>query len=93
MSANDYADDLSASVRYALETTRAVAACPFHPEVIIRVGNDAAESHAFERAERIVKSDGTTWKSKALRNEISRQLGEAADRTCPQCTAPVDPRW
>jgi hypothetical protein len=93
MSANDYADDLSASVRYALETTRAVAACPFHPEVIIRVGNDAAESHAFERAKRIVKSDGTTWKSKTLRNEISRQLGEAADRTCPQCTAPVDPRW
>jgi len=93
MSANDYADDLSASVRYALETTRAVAACPFHPEVIIRVGNDAAESHAFERAKRIVKSDGTTWKSKALRNEISRQLGEAADRTCPRCTAPVDPRW
>ena len=93
MSANDYADDLSASVRYALETTRAVAACPFHPEVIIRVGNDAAESHAFERAKRIVKSDGTTWKTKALRNEISRQLGEAADRTCPQCTAPVDPRW
>ena len=93
MSANDYADDLSASVRYALETTRAVAACPFHPEVIIRVGNDAAESHAFQRAKKIVKSDGTTWKTKALRNEISRQLGEAADRTCPQCTAPVDPRW
>ena len=80
-------------MRYALETTRAVSAFPFHPEVIIRVGYDAAESHAFERAKRIVKSDGTTWKSKALRNEISRQLGEAADRTCPQCTAPVDPRW
>jgi hypothetical protein len=93
MSSNKYADDISETVRYALETTRAVAACPFHPEVIIRVGSDAAESHAFERAKRIVRSDGTTWKTKALRSEISRQLGEAADRTCPQCTAPVDPRW
>jgi len=93
MSAKDYTDDLTASVRYALETTRAVAACPFHPEVIIRVGDDAAESHAFERAKRIVKSDGTTWKSKALTKGISRQLSEAADRHCPQCTAPVDPRW
>jgi hypothetical protein len=91
MSANNHAGDLSASVCYALETTRAVADYPFHSEVIIRV--DAAESHAFERAKRIVKSDGTTWKTKALRNKISRQLGEAADRTYPQCTAPVDPRW
>ena len=93
MSANDYADDLTASVRYALATTRAVTACPFHPEVNIRAGNDAAESHAFERAKRIVKSDGTTWKSEALTKEIGRQLSEAADRHCPQCTAPVDPRW
>ncbi|MGY4281342.1 hypothetical protein ACVWXO_000562 [Bradyrhizobium sp. LM2.7] len=33
MSAKDYADDLSATVRYALETTRAIAVCPFHSEV------------------------------------------------------------
>jgi hypothetical protein len=69
VSANDYADDLTASVRYALETTRAIAACPLPPRSI-RVGNDAAESRAFERAKRIVKSDGTTWKSKALAKEI-----------------------
>ena len=93
MSANDHADDLTASVRYALETTRAITACPFHPEVMIRVGDDAAESHAFERAKRIVKSDGTTWKSEALSKEMGMQLREAADRVCPQCTAPVDPRW
>jgi hypothetical protein len=52
MSAKEYADDLSATVRHALETTRAVAVCPFHSEVIIRVGDDAAESHAVERAPR-----------------------------------------
>jgi len=28
MSAKDYADDLGATVRYALETTRAIAVCP-----------------------------------------------------------------
>ena len=33
-------DDLSAAVRYALETTRATTVCPFHDEVIIRVGDD-----------------------------------------------------
>ena len=47
---NTHADDLTAAVRYALETTRATAACPFHWDVIIRVGDDAAENHAFERA-------------------------------------------
>ena len=58
MCTKDYADDLNATVRYALETTRAIAVCPFHAEVTIRVGDDAAESHAFERAKRIVRSDG-----------------------------------
>jgi hypothetical protein len=45
-----YADDLSATVRDALETTRAIAVCPFHSDATIRVGDDAAESHAYERA-------------------------------------------
>jgi hypothetical protein len=31
-------DDLRAVVRYALETTRAVAECPFHSDVTVRVG-------------------------------------------------------
>ena len=87
-----YADDLTATVRYALETTRALAACPFHPEVMIRVGDDAAETHAFERAKRVIKSDGTTWKREDLSEELGRQLVEAADRVCPQCTGPIDPR-
>jgi hypothetical protein len=49
---NNHADDLTAAVRRALETTRATAACPVHWDVIIRVGDDAAESHAFEWAKK-----------------------------------------
>lgn len=79
MSAQDYADDLTACVHYALETTRAVAVCPFHSEVTVRVGDDAAESQAFERAKRIVRSDGTNWGTQDLREEIVRQLSVAAD--------------
>ncbi|MEH2507927.1 MULTISPECIES: hypothetical protein [unclassified Bradyrhizobium] len=79
------ADDLTATVRYALETTRATAACPFHWDVIVRVGDDAAESHAFERARKIVRSDGTHWPVQAVRSEFARQLGEAADGQCPRC--------
>ncbi len=87
MSASVRPDDLPKVVRYALETTRAITHCPFHDEVIIRVGDDAAESHAFERAKRIVKSDGTTWDGEALRGEIGRQLASAADGQCPRCAA------
>ncbi|KRR25459.1 hypothetical protein CQ14_09945 [Bradyrhizobium lablabi] len=79
------ADDLAEVVRYALETTRATAACPFHWDVIIRIGDDAAESHAFERARKIVRSDGTNWPADALRKEFARQLGAAADGRCPMC--------
>jgi hypothetical protein len=82
---NNHADDLTAAVRYALETTRATAACPFHWDVTIRVGDDAAESQAFERVRKMIRSDGTTWASEALREEFRRQLGEAADGRCPRC--------
>ncbi|WP_375157881.1 hypothetical protein [Bradyrhizobium sp. RDT46] len=88
MSLSAHSDDLTAVVQYALETTRATAVCPFHNEVIVRVGDDAAESHAFERAKRVVKSDGSTWDSEALSHELARQLALAADGQCPRCAAP-----
>ena len=43
MSVNNYANNLDSAVRYALETTHAIAVCPFHSDVTIRVGDDAAE--------------------------------------------------
>ncbi len=79
------ADNLQSAVRYALLTTRATIVCPFHPDVIIRVGDDGAETHAFYRARNMIKSDGTCWDHDDLMGEIARQLGHAADGTCPQC--------
>src|SRR5262245_61616357 len=61
MYASSYADDLNSAVHYALETTHAIAVCPFHLDLMIRIGDDAAESHALARARKLVKSDGTTW--------------------------------
>jgi hypothetical protein len=34
------ANNWSSAVRYALETTRAVAVCPFHCDVLIRIRDD-----------------------------------------------------
>lgn len=79
------ADDLKLAVRNALLTTRATAVCPFHQEVTIRVGDDAAETHAFYRARNLVKSDGSSWDHDSLVQEIARQLASAADRDCPRC--------
>ena len=83
-----HADDLTEVVRYALKTTRATIVCPFHEQVVVRVGDDAAESHAIERAKRIVRSDGSAWQTSSLREEFSRQLAAAADRYCPRCVRP-----
>ena len=79
------ADNLETAVRNALLTTRATAPCPFHPEITIRVGDDAAETHAFYRARNVVKSDRTGWDHELLIEEIARQLADAADRVCPRC--------
>jgi hypothetical protein len=81
------ADDLELAVRNALLTTRATAACPPSiPDVTIRVGDDAAETHAFYRARNLVRSDGTGWDHDLLMQEIARQLADAAERVCPRCS-------
>jgi hypothetical protein len=91
MSASNHADDLGSAVHYALETTHAIAVCPFHLDLTIRVGDDAAESHALARARKLVRSDGTTWEGEALRREFRLQLESAADRYCPHCALLGDP--
>jgi hypothetical protein len=83
-------DSLQSAVRYALLTTRAITVCPFHPEVIMRVGDDAAETHAYYRAKNIVKSDGTSWEHEDLMDEMVRQLTDAADGACPRCAQVFD---
>jgi hypothetical protein len=83
-------DNLEALARHALMTTRATMVCPFHPEVIIRVGDDAAETHACYRARNIFKSDGTSWEHEDLMDEIARQLTDAADGVCPRCAHLAD---
>lgn len=85
MSKDRWTDDLALVVRYALTTTRATAICPFHDNVTIRVGDDAAEIHAYLLATKVIKSDGTAWEPDPLREEIIRQLDEAADGVCPEC--------
>jgi hypothetical protein len=91
MSVKHTSSELSEAVRYALETTRAVAVCPFHLHVIIRVGDDAAETHAFLRARNLRSSDGKSWKQEDLRKEFRRQLDAAADHHCPECAKPTMP--
>ena len=78
-------DNVSAVVAYALYSTRATAVCPFHLDVIVRVRDDAAESHAWARARNIVKSDGSKWEAETLKEEFDRQLRRAADGCCPKC--------
>jgi hypothetical protein len=85
MSVDSHADHLTSTVRYALETTRATAVCPFHADVTIRVGDDAAENHAYLRAKKVANTDGTTCRREVLLEEFKRQLSDAADGHCPQC--------
>src|SRR5258708_14069045 len=87
MSVDSWTDDLASVVRYALTTTRATAICPFHDNVTIRVGDDAAETHAYVRATKVLKGDGTTWEHEALHKEINLQLDEAADGDCSELAA------
>jgi hypothetical protein len=85
MSVDSWTDDLASVVRYALTTSARQRFARFHDSVTIRVGDDAAETHAYVRATKVIKSDGTTWEHEALHKEINRQLDEAADGVYPEC--------
>jgi len=85
MSITASADNLESTVRNALLTTRATAVCPFHPDVTVRVGDDAAETHAFYRAKNFVGNDGAGWDHELLLAELSRQLAGAAEHVCSHC--------
>lgn len=87
MSVNAHADNLEAAVRHALMTTRAIAVCPFHPDVTIRIGDNAAETHASYRAGKTIRSEGVGWDHGALMEEMARQLADAADGLCPRCSS------
>ena len=75
--------DAKAVVREALMSTRAVTVCPFHPDVTIRIGDDAAETHASHR---LTSIDDASWGHDARLVEMARQLGECADGVCPRCS-------
>ena len=76
-------EDTKAVVREALISTRAVMICPFHPEVTIRTGDDAAETHASHRLAKIADAG---WDHDARLAEMARQLGGCADGVCPKCS-------
>lgn len=76
-------DDARTLVREALMSTRAVKVCPFHPEMMIRIGDDAAETHASHRLANIADP---SWDHDARLAEMARQLGECADGVCPRCS-------
>ncbi len=75
--------DAKTVVREALMSTRAVKVCPFHPEVTIRIGDDAAETHASHRLNGMPDSSRDRG---ALLAEMARQLGDCADGVCPRCS-------
>ena len=82
MSVKNWTDDLASAVRYSLVTTRAIAVCPFHENVTIRVGDDAAESHAYVAPVKLSKvmarRGGTKFSMKKLAANSARQPMESA---------------
>ena len=85
MSISDYHDSVESAARYAVTKTGAVIACPAHPGVSIRTGDDGAERHAYALATNVMKSDGTVWMRDDILPAIKDELDLAADDECPEC--------
>ena len=85
MSINDLIDELESAARIALGQARAIKVCPFHSDVIIRLGKVDAERHAYAIATNMLKNDGTMWLREDLMLAIKDALDMAADGECPHC--------
>lgn len=85
VSIEDYQDDLEAAAFEALRRAKAIEVCPFHSDVVIRLGDDDAERHAYALATTILKREGEMWKREDLMPAIQDLLGAAADGVCAVC--------
>jgi hypothetical protein len=86
MSITDYADALESMAREVLFQTRAIQNCRFHSDMIIRVGDDDAERHAYALATTKLKGDGTMFMREDVMDAIQSELDMAEDE-CPECGA------
>jgi hypothetical protein len=86
MSIDGCVENVEQAARAAVLRTRAVEPCPVHQDVLIRVGDPAAERHAYALARTIFKSDGTMFMREDLMLAIKDELELAADGECPACS-------
>jgi hypothetical protein len=85
MSINDYADSCQVAAREALVRAKAITGCRFHSGVTIRVGDEAAERHAYALATNVMKKDGTiAFMREDVLSAIKYEL-EQAEHECPHC--------
>ena len=73
-------------MRYALETTRATAVCPFHLDVTVRLGDYNAESHASlaparETLSRMMAQNGKQLSEKRKLSEKSLNASSGKPQT------------
>jgi len=69
----DAGESVVSAVRYALFSTRALIVCPLHCDQIIRVRDDAAESHAVARARNVFAEQAKAISDDELGKQFERQ--------------------
>jgi hypothetical protein len=86
MSVDDFGNEMEDAARSALLETQAIVGCPVHKDVIIRVGDEDAERHAYALATSRINRSGSAWKREDLVLAIEEDLSMVADGECPECT-------
>ena len=84
MSINSYVDNVEDAAQSAALKSGAVVSCEFHPDVMIRVGDDDAERHAYALATNMVKADQGLDRKDVI-EAVNDFLGQCADDECPAC--------
>jgi hypothetical protein len=68
------------------QETGALAQCPVHPEILIRIHNPEKECRAYELADQRLHTLPDDER-RAAKNSMAASLETTADRHCPLCAA------
>jgi hypothetical protein len=85
MSVNDIADELEEVALRAALIAKAVRPCLRHKDVLIYVGDNDADRHAYALATNMWKAGETVSDRPEVTEAVKDVLDQAADGSCPQC--------
>src|SRR4051812_41455353 len=84
MADSGYERNVQVAAQEAVKAAGAIRSCPNHPNLLVRVSNEAAQHYAYALATTALKREGAMDARQDVLDAIKAELDAAAEQ-CPRC--------